>query len=115
MNGNLCSDHEHCFLSIPPKFVVSSVIRYIKIKSAVSIAKNFTCESFRQKSYCVLPIGIIMNVIFNNELDEDGCRASLGDQRAILEKLSLDSQGIMSWDTQRIYRTRVFVSGIQCC
>ena len=44
MEGHLCSDHVHMCLSIPPKFTVSSVIGYIKGKSAISIARNFMCE-----------------------------------------------------------------------
>jgi putative transposase len=34
-------DHVHMCLSIPPKYSVSNVVRYLKGKSAISIARTF--------------------------------------------------------------------------
>lgn len=39
--GTLCVDHVHVLISIPPKVSVSSVIGFIKGKSAIYIARNF--------------------------------------------------------------------------
>ena len=39
--GHLMVDHVHMCLSIPPKYSVSSVVGYIKGKSAISIARHF--------------------------------------------------------------------------
>lgn len=35
------NDHVHMLISIPPKFAVSSVIGYIKGKSAIHVARHF--------------------------------------------------------------------------
>jgi putative transposase len=39
--GHLMRDHVHMCLSIPPKYSVSTVVGFLKGKSAISIAKNF--------------------------------------------------------------------------
>jgi putative transposase len=44
IEGHLCADHVHICVSIPPKFAVSSVAGYLKGKSAISIARNFTAR-----------------------------------------------------------------------
>ena len=41
VEGHFRPDHVHMCISIPPKFSVSSVVGFIKGKSAVSIARNF--------------------------------------------------------------------------
>ena len=41
MEGHLMADHVHMCISIPPKLAVSSVVGFIKGKSAISIARNF--------------------------------------------------------------------------
>ena len=41
VEGHLRPDHVHMCISIPPKFSVSSVVGFIKGKSAISIARNF--------------------------------------------------------------------------
>lgn len=43
IQGNVCSDHIHLVLSIPPKFAVSSTIGYLKGKSALGIFERFPC------------------------------------------------------------------------
>ncbi len=65
VEGHLCSDHVHMCVSIPPKFAVSSVIGFIKGKSAISIARNFTArkrnfskESFWARGYYVSTVGL---------------------------------------------------------
>ncbi len=41
LEGHLKGDHVHMCISIPPKFAVSSVVGFMKGKSAISIARNF--------------------------------------------------------------------------
>ena len=41
VEGHLMVDHVHMCLSIPPKYSVSSVVGYIKGKSAITIARHF--------------------------------------------------------------------------
>jgi REP-associated tyrosine transposase len=43
--GHLMPDHVHTLISIPPKYSVSQVIGYIKGKSAIHIARNYTGKS----------------------------------------------------------------------
>ncbi len=40
--GHLMGDHVHMMISIPPKYAVAQVIGYIKGKSAIHIARNYT-------------------------------------------------------------------------
>lgn len=40
IEGYMRPDHVHMCISIPPKYAVSSVVGYIKGKSAISIARN---------------------------------------------------------------------------
>jgi putative transposase len=56
--GHLLEDHVHMLISIPPKLSMSSVIGFIKGKSAIYIARNFLCrrknftgESFWARGY----------------------------------------------------------------
>ena len=79
VEGHLCSDHVHMCLSIPPKYGVSSVTGYIKGKSAISIARNFTAkkrnfagESFWARGFYVSTVG----------LDEDSVKEYIRNQEA---------------------------------
>ncbi len=40
-NGSLQVDHVHMLISIPPKYSVAQVIGYIKVKSAMYIARTY--------------------------------------------------------------------------
>ena len=64
LEGNLCSDHVHMLIEIPPKYSVAQVIGYIKGKSAIAIArqfvgrqKNFTGQNFWARGYYVTTVG----------------------------------------------------------
>ena len=93
VEGHLCPDHIHVCMSIPPKYAVSNVIGYIKGKSAIAIARNFTArkrnfagESFWARGYYVSTVG----------LDEDSVRKYIRDQEAAdarLEQLNLVQSG----------------------
>lgn len=93
VEGHLRPDHIHMCVSIPPKFAVSSVIGYIKGKSAISIARtfmgrsrNFTGESFWARGFFVSTVG----------LDEDAVKKYIREQEKEderLEQLNLPYKG----------------------
>ena len=41
IEGHLLPDHVHMCIEIPPKYAVSSVIGFVKGKSAIAIARRF--------------------------------------------------------------------------
>ena len=41
LEGHLMSDHVHMLVEVPPKYSVSSVIGFLKGKSAIAIAREF--------------------------------------------------------------------------
>ncbi len=62
--GHLMGDHVHMLLSVPPKYSVSTVIGYIKGKSAIHIARvyggrrrNFEGQHFWARGYWVSTVG----------------------------------------------------------
>ena len=72
LEGHLLADHVHMFISIPPKYSVSSVIGYIKGKSALYIARqyngkkrNFGGESFWARGFYVSTVGLDEETIRN--------------------------------------------------
>jgi putative transposase len=65
LEGHLMRDHVHMCLSIPPKIAVSSVVGYLKGKSAIAIARkfkgrqrNFNGEYFWARGYFVSTVGL---------------------------------------------------------
>ena len=90
VEGHLHEDHVHVCIEIPPKYAVSSVVGYLKGKSAIAIARNFmgrkrnfTGENFWARGYFVSTVGldeeIVRNYIKNQEKEDDR-----------LEQLNLD-------------------------
>ena len=84
VEGHLCADRAHMCVSVPPKYALSNVIGYIKGKSAISIARNFsgkrrnfTGENFWARGYYVSTVG----------LDEDSVRQYIRNQEAEDERL----------------------------
>ncbi|MDR2186687.1 MAG: IS200/IS605 family transposase [Azonexus sp.] len=62
--GHLMLDHVHMLLSIPPKYAVSSVVGYMKGKSAIHMARvygerkrNFVGQHFWARGYFVSTVG----------------------------------------------------------
>ena len=79
--GHLLSDHVHMLLSIPPKYSVSSVVGYIKDKSAIHLARmygerkrNYVGQSFWARGYFVSTVGrdeaAIRDYIKNQEKED---------------------------------------------
>jgi putative transposase len=82
--GHLHLDHVHICISIPPKYAVSNVVGYIKGKSAISIARNFTGrrrnftgENFWARGYFVCTVG----------LDEEAVKKYIREQEKEDERL----------------------------
>ena len=64
LEGSNMSDHVHMCISIPPKYAVSSVIGFIKGKSAIAIARtflgkerNFNGANFWARGYAISTVG----------------------------------------------------------
>ena len=62
--GHLMSDHVHMLLTIPPKYSVSTVLGFIKGKSAIHIARvysgrrrNYVGQNFWARGYWVSTVG----------------------------------------------------------
>jgi putative transposase len=84
LEGRMVQDHVHMLIQIPPKYAVSEVIGYLKGKSAIAVArqfsgrkKNFNGESFWARGYAVSTVGFeeaqIRGYIQNQEqLEGDG-------------------------------------------
>ena len=79
--GHLMPDHVHMMISIPPKYAVSQVIGYIKGKSAIHIARqyserrrNFVGQHFWARGYFVSTVGrdeeVIRNYIRHQEHED---------------------------------------------
>ena len=84
LERHLQSDHVHVFISIPPKYSVSSVIGYIKGKSAIYIARNFSNrrrnfvgETFWARGFYVTSVG----------LDEDAVRSYIKNQEKEAQRI----------------------------
>ncbi|MBF0364161.1 MAG: IS200/IS605 family transposase [Oligoflexia bacterium] len=64
IEGKTCLDHVHMMIEIPPKYAVSEVIGYIKGKSAIAVARqfsgrkqNFNGEKLWARGYAVSTVG----------------------------------------------------------
>jgi putative transposase len=65
VEGTLCAEHIHMCLSIPPKYSVSTILGYLKGKSAMimfekysRLKKNFKGHSFWARGYYVSTVGL---------------------------------------------------------
>lgn len=90
--GHLMKDHVHMLLRIPPKYAVSSVVGYIKGKSAIHLARvygerkrNFVGQHFWARGYFVSTVGA----------DEAVVRAYIQNQEA--EDLRLDQEPVRNF------------------
>jgi putative transposase len=90
VEGHLMPDHVHMCISIPPKYSMSSVVGYIKGKSAIQIARqfgrkqNFTGENFWARGYFVSTVG----------LDEAMVRAYIRHQEQVDERYDQMKLGV---------------------
>lgn len=84
VEGHMVQDHVHMLIKIPPKYAVSEVVGYIKGKSAIAVARqfsgrkrNFNGEKLWARGYAVSTVGFeesqIKRYIKNQEqLDGEG-------------------------------------------
>jgi putative transposase len=70
IEGHLMPDHVHMCIEIPPKYAVSSVIGFLKGKSAIAIARqfsgkqrNFSGENFWARGYAVSTVGFELEAV----------------------------------------------------
>lgn len=77
--GHVMLDHIHMLISIPPKYAVSSVIGFLKGKSAIAIARqfsgktrNFTGEHFWARGYAVSTVGFNIEQIQKYIREQEG-------------------------------------------
>jgi len=70
LEGHIMTDHVHMCIEIPPKYAVSSIVGYLKGKSAILIARqfsgkerNFNGEHFWARGYSVSTVGFEVNKI----------------------------------------------------
>jgi putative transposase len=79
--GHLLADHVHMMISIRPKYSVSSVVGFIKGKSAIHLARvygerkqNYAGQSFWARGYFVSTVGrdeaTIRDYIRNQEQED---------------------------------------------
>ncbi len=93
VEAEVCSDHVHMLLEIPPKFAVSSVVGFLKGKSSLKLYERFPELKFKYKNrefwcrgYYVDTAGKNAAKIANyirHQLDED----KYGDQITMMGKL----------------------------
>ena len=89
LEGHMVQDHVHVLIAIPPKYAVSEIVGYLKGKSAIAVARqfsgrkrNFNGEKLWARGYAVSTVGFeeekIKHYIRNQEqldgkgTDEDG-------------------------------------------
>jgi len=81
LEGHLRPDHVHMVIAIPPKYAVSSVIGFLKGKSAIAVARlegkerNFTGEHFWARGYAVSTIGFELEAVQRYVREQDAADA----------------------------------------
>jgi putative transposase len=70
IEGHLRPDHVHICIEIPPKYAVSSIVGYLKGKSAIEIARrfggkqrNFNGEHFWARGYAISTVGLEVETV----------------------------------------------------
>lgn len=79
VEGHVMSDHVHMLIEIPPKHAVASVIGFLKGKSAITIARqfsgkqrNFTGEHFWARGYAASTVGFEEEAIRKYIREQEG-------------------------------------------
>ena len=78
VEGHLMPDHVHMCIEIPPKHAVSSIVGFLKGKSAIAIARqfkgktrNFSGESFWARGYAVSTVGFELEAVKRHIREQD--------------------------------------------
>jgi putative transposase len=77
VEGMLCADHVHMCLSIPPKYSVSTIVGYLKGKSAIIVFENYSRLKRNFKGHSFWARGYYVNTV---GLDEAKVRRYIQDQ-----------------------------------
>jgi REP-associated tyrosine transposase len=79
VEGHIMADHVHMMIQIPPKYAVSAVIGFLKGKSAIASARqfsgrqrNFNGENFWARGYAVSTVGFNEEQIRNYIRNQNG-------------------------------------------
>lgn len=85
VEGHIMSDHVHMCIAIPPKHSVASIIGFLKGKSAIAIARqfsgkerNFNGEHFWARGYAVSTVGFEIDQIAKYIKEQEGIDKSEG-------------------------------------
>lgn len=70
LEGKTMPDHVHILIKIPPKYAISTIVGYIKGKSAIAVARqfrgkkrNYTGEQLWARGYAVSTVGFEIETI----------------------------------------------------
>ena len=85
VEGHVMPDHVHMCLEVPPKHAVASIIGFLKGKSAIAIARqfsgkdrNFTGEHFWARGYAVSTVGFELEQIRKYIKEQEGLESTEG-------------------------------------
>ena len=84
IEGHLMPDHVHICIAIPPKHPVSSVIGFLKGKSAIAVARlqgkerNFTGEHLWARGYAVSTVGFELEQVRQYIREQDAADGEAG-------------------------------------
>ena len=67
VEGHMMSDHVHMLLEIPPKLAVSSVVGYVKGKSAIHVARHFLKRERNYAGHRLWARGFFVDTVGRNE------------------------------------------------
>ena len=95
VEGKTMQDHVHMLIQIPPKHAVSSIVGYLKGKSAIAVArqfhgkkKNFAGEQLWARGYAVSTVGFEVEVIkaYIRNQEQQDLRQEAEDEGAFYSK-----------------------------
>ena len=90
--GHVMADHVHMLVSIPPKLAVSSVVGYLKGKSAIHVARHFLKRERNYAGQHLWARGYFVDTVGR---DAERIRRYIQDQEATdrrLDQLELSDQ-----------------------
>ena len=79
LEGHMMPDHVHMLLAVPPKLAVSSVVGYIKGKSAIHVARHFLKRERNYAGQRLWARGFLVDTVGRNE---DAIRRYIQEQEA---------------------------------
>jgi putative transposase len=84
LEGHIMPDHVHMLIEIPPKHATSAIVGFLKGKSAIAIARqftgkqrNFTGENFWARGYAISTVGFEERAIRKYIREQEGADKAL--------------------------------------